>query len=104
MKGCWDPLIRLASAIQASNNELGGKTSKVATTEYFVRGHGYIKGPADIEDIVLKVQNGTPVSVKNIARVHLGGNVRRGVAELDSKVEVVGGIDIMGYGENALPA
>ena len=92
----------IASAIQASNNDVGGKTSEVATTEYFVRGHGYIRGPADIEDIVLKVQNGTPVYVKNIARVHLGGDLRRGVAELDGKGEVVGGIVVMRYGENAL--
>jgi Cu(I)/Ag(I) efflux system membrane protein CusA/SilA len=92
----------VASAIQASNNDVGGKTSEVATTEYFVRGHGYIRSPADIEDIVLKVQNGTPVYVKNIARVHLGGDLRRGVAELDGKGEVVGGIVVMRYGENAL--
>jgi Cu/Ag efflux pump CusA len=85
----------IASAIQSSNNDVGGKTSEVATTEYFVRGHGYIRGPADIEDIVLKVQNGTPVYVKNIARVHLGGDLRRGVAELDGKGEVVGGIVVM---------
>ncbi|MBV9107568.1 MAG: efflux RND transporter permease subunit, partial [Verrucomicrobia bacterium] len=92
----------IASAIQASNNDVGGKTSEVATTEYFVRGHGYIRTPADIEDIVLKIQNGTPVYVKNIARVHLGGDLRRGVAELDGKGEVVGGIVVMRYGENAL--
>ena len=92
----------IASAIQASNNDVGGKTSEVATTEYFVRGHGYIRTPADIEDIVLKVQNGTPVYIKNLARVHLGGDLRRGVAELDGKGEVVGGIVVMRYGENAL--
>jgi len=92
----------IASAIQASNNDVGGKTSEVASTEYFIRGHGYIRTPADIEDIVLKVQNGTPVYVKNIARVHLGGDLRRGVAELDGKGEVVGGIVVMRYGENAL--
>jgi Cu(I)/Ag(I) efflux system membrane protein CusA/SilA len=92
----------VASAIQASNNDVGGKTSEVATTEYFVRGHGYIRGAADIEDIVLTVQNGTPVYIKNIARVHLGGDLRRGVAELDGKGEVVGGIVVMRYGENAL--
>ena len=92
----------VASAIQASNNDVGGKTSEVATTEYFVRGHGYIRGAADIEDIVLTVQNGTPVYIKNIARVHLGGDLRRGVAELDGKGEAVGGIVVMRYGENAL--
>src|ERR1700759_5329586 len=92
----------VASAIQASNNDVGGKTSEVAMTEYYVRGHGYIRSIADIEDIVLKVQNGTPVYIKNIATVHLGGDLRRGVAELDGKGEVVGGIVVMRYGENAL--
>jgi Cu(I)/Ag(I) efflux system membrane protein CusA/SilA len=92
----------VASAIQASNNDVGGKTSEVAMTEYYIRGHGYIRSPADIEDIVLKVQSGTPVYIKNIATVHLGGDLRRGVAELDGKGEVVGGIVVMRYGENAL--
>src|SRR6202030_863299 len=75
---------------------------EVATTEYFVRGHGYFKSIADIENVVLKVENGTPIYVKNIGKVHLGGALRRGVAELDGKGEVVGGIVVMRYGENAL--
>src|SRR5581483_4090431 len=52
--------------------------------------------------IVLKVENGTPVYLKNVANVHLGGDIRRGVAELDGKGETVGGIVVMRYGENAL--
>src|ERR1700751_132379 len=60
----------IASAIQASNKDVGGKTWEVATTEYLVRGHGYIRTPADVEDIVLKVQNGTPGSGQNVAKVH----------------------------------
>jgi Cu(I)/Ag(I) efflux system membrane protein CusA/SilA len=68
-----------------SNGDVGGKIFEVATTEYYVRGRGYIKSVADIENIVLKVENGTPVYVKNVGTVHLGGDLRRGVAELMAK-------------------
>src|SRR5262249_16604216 len=92
----------LVSRVKASNGDVGGRTFEVATTEYFVRGHGYFKTIADIENVVLKVENGTPIYVKNIGTVHLGGALRRGVADLDGKGEVVGGIVVMRYGENAL--
>ena len=96
------PLSDVVSQIKASNGDVGGKTFEVATTEYYVRGRGYIKSVADIENIVLKVENGTPIYVKNVGTVHLGPAFRRGVAELDGKGEVVGGIVVMRYGENAL--
>src|SRR5213080_3380804 len=96
------PLSEVVNAIKMSNADVGGKIFEVATTEYYVRGRGYIKSIADIENIVLKVENGTPVYVKNVAAVHLGGDIRRGVAELDGRGEVVGGIVVMRYGENAL--
>jgi Cu(I)/Ag(I) efflux system membrane protein CusA/SilA len=96
------PLSEVVKQVKSSNGDVGGKTFEVATTEYFVRGRGYFKGIADIENVVLKVENGTPVYVKNIGQVHLGGALRRGVAELDGKGEVVGGIVVMRYGENAL--
>src|SRR5206468_2025974 len=70
--------------------------------EYYIRGRGYIKKIEDIENIVLKVENGTPIYLKNVGNVHLGGDIRRGVAELDGRGEVVGGIIVMRYGENAL--
>ena len=85
-----------------SNDDVGGKIFEVGSTEYYVRGRGYIKSIADIENIPLKVVNGTPVYVKNVGTVHLGPDLRRGVAELDGKGEVVGGIVVMRYGENAL--
>src|SRR5437867_3894747 len=85
-----------------SNADVGGRIFEVATTEYFIRGRGYIKKMEDIENIVLKVENGTPVYLKNVATVHLGGDIRRGVAELDGRGETVGGIVVMRYGENAL--
>src|ERR1700732_4066341 len=96
------PLSDVVSAIKTSNADVGGKTFEIATTEYFVRGRGYIKSVADIENIVLKVDKGTPIYVKNVATVHLGGDIRRGIAELDGKGETVGGIVVMRYGENAL--
>ncbi len=96
------PLSDVVSAIKMSNADVGGRILEVATTEYFIRGRGYIKKIEDIENIVLKVDKGTPVYVKNVASVHLGGDIRRGVAELDGKGETVGGIVVMRYGENAL--
>src|SRR5438874_4771605 len=96
------PLSEVVSAIKTSNAWVGGKTLEVATTEYFIRGRGYIKKIEDIENIALKVENGTPVYIKNVAKVHLGGDIRRGVAELDGRGETVGGIVVMRYGENAL--
>ena len=96
------PLSDIVARVKASNGDVGGKVFEVATTEYYVRGRGYIKSVEDIENIVLKVDNGTPVYVKNVGSVHLGGDIRRGVAELNGQGEVVGGIVVMRYGENAL--
>src|SRR5438045_4878526 len=96
------PLSDVVGRIRASNNDVGGKTFEVGSTEYYVRGRGYIKSVADIENVVLRVDNGTPVYVRNVGTVHLGPAFRRGVADLDGKGEVVGGIVVMRYGENAL--
>jgi len=96
------PLSDVVNRIKMSNADVGGKIFEVATTEYYIRGRGYIRSVKDIEDIVLKMENGTPVYVKNVAIVHLGADMRRGVAELDGRGETVGGIVVMRYGENAL--
>ncbi len=96
------PLGDVVSAIKMSNADVGGKIFEVASTEYYIRGRGYIKKIEDIENIVLKVENGTPVYLKNVGNVHLGADLRRGVVELDGRGEVVGGIIVMRYGENAL--
>src|SRR5207244_11087072 len=96
------PLSDVVSAIKMSNADVGGRIFEVATTEYFIRGRGYIKKIEDIENIVLKVDNGTPVYLKNIATLPLCSDIRRGVAELDGRGETVGGIVVMRYGENAL--
>src|SRR3984957_15582330 len=96
------PLMDVVAKVRVSNNDVGGKIFEVGSTEYYIRGRGYIKSLADLEDIPLKVVNGTPIYVKNVGTVHLGPDLRRGVAELDGKGEVVGGIVLMRYGENAL--
>jgi Cu(I)/Ag(I) efflux system membrane protein CusA/SilA len=96
------PLSDIVNAIKTSNADVGGKISEIATTEYYIRGRGYIKKLEDIENIVLKVENGTPIYLRNVATVHVGSDIRRGVAELDGRGEVVGGIVVMRYGENAL--
>jgi Cu(I)/Ag(I) efflux system membrane protein CusA/SilA len=96
------PLSDVVDRIRRSNNDVGGKIFEVGSTEYYVRGRGYLKSLADLENIPLKVDHGTPVCVKNVGSVHLGPDLRRGVAELDGKGETVGGIVVMRYGENAL--
>lgn len=96
------PVSEVVDKIRASNGDVGGKIFEVASTEFYVRGRGYIKSIADIENIPLKTNKGTPVYLKNVGLVHLGPDLRRGVAELNGEGEVVGGIVVMRYGENAL--
>src|SRR6185312_7715355 len=96
------PISEVVDQIRKSNGDVGGKVFEVGSTEYYVRGRGYIKSIADIENVPLKSQDGTPVLVKNVGTVHLGPDIRRGVAELNGEGEVVGGIVVMRYGENAL--
>src|SRR3954469_25471793 len=95
-------LNEVVNKVRMSNGDVGGKVFEVASTEYYVRGRGYIKSIEDIETVPLKSQNGTPVYVKNVGTVHLGPDLRRGVSELNGEGEVVGGIIVMRYGENAL--
>jgi copper/silver efflux system protein len=96
------PINEVVDKIRRSNADVGGKIFEVGSTEYYVRGRGYIRKVEDIENIPLKAANGTPVYVKNVGTVHLGPDLRRGVAELNGEGEVVGGIVVMRYGENAL--
>src|SRR4051812_37642474 len=96
------PLSEVVNKIRMSNGDVGGKIFEVGSTEFYVRGRGYIKSIEDIENVPLKTQKGTPVYVKNVGTVHLGPDLRRGVAELNGEGEVVGGIVVMRYGENAL--
>jgi len=95
------PLDQLIQAIRDSNNDVGARLLEVAGAEYMIRGRGYIRDTSDIEKIVLSYQNGTPIYLKNVARVGIGPEIRRGIADLDGEGDAVGGIVIMRYGENA---
>ncbi len=96
------PLMKVAQVIRDSNRDVGGRAVERAETEYMVRGKGYLRGRADIEMLVVKSDKGTPVLVRDIARVELVPDERRGVAELNGEGEVVGGIAMARYGQNAL--
>jgi Cu(I)/Ag(I) efflux system membrane protein CusA/SilA len=93
----------VVNAIKASNNDVEGRLLEFAGREYMVRGRGYLKSIGDIEQVSLGATDaGTPLRVADVAEVRLGPDIRRGVAELDGKGEVVGGIVVMRFGENAL--
>ncbi|MEK6589775.1 MAG: CusA/CzcA family heavy metal efflux RND transporter [Nitrospinota bacterium] len=97
------PLKRVIDNIRKSNNDVGGRVIEFSGAEYMVRGRGYIKSIEDIEDIVAgEVMSGVPVTIKQIANVTLGPDIRRGVAELNGEGEVVGGIVVMRHKESAL--
>ncbi len=93
---------RVRDAIRASNADVGGRTVELSEFEYVVRGKGYLNSTDDIGDIVLKTDNGTPVLVRDIARVELGPDERRGITELNGEGEVAGGIILQRFGMNAL--
>jgi len=96
------PLARVTEAIRVSNTDVGGRVVEMTETEYVVRGRGYLRGMSDIEQIVLKADRGAPVLLKDVARVELGPDERRGVTELDGEGEVVSGIVLKRDGANAL--
>jgi len=96
------PLEAVSAAIKGSNRDVGGRVVEMAETEYMVRGHGYLRGVEDIENLVLRAEGGTPVRVRDVARVELGPDERRGIAELNGEGEVVSGIVVARFGENAL--
>jgi len=90
-------------ALRESNSEVGGRVIEIAGHEHVIRGRGYITSIADIESIPVKVsKEGTPILLKGIADVAIGPDMRRGIAELNGDGEVVGGIVVMRYGQNAL--
>jgi len=93
----------VVEAVRRSNNDVGGRVLEIAGHEHFIRGRGYIRSLNDIRSIPLKVgDDGTPVTVQNVARVTLGSALRRGLAEFDGQGEAVGGIVVMRYSEHAL--
>ena len=90
------------NAIRASNMDTGGRTVEISETEYAVRGRGLFRNVKDIEMTVLKAEGGTPVLLRDVARVEFAPDERRGITELNGEGEAVGGIAIQRYGENAL--
>jgi len=97
------PLDRVIAAIRAGNNDVGGRSIEFSGREYIVRGLGYVKSLADLEAIPLGAdESGTPILLRDMGWVSEGPDQRRGIAELDGEGEVVGGIVVMRYGENAM--
>ncbi len=97
------PIQKIRRAIQQSNTDVGGKLVEMGETEFMVRGLGYIRSMADLEQIAVGVDSlGTPILLKNIANIQIGPELRRGILEWNGTGETVGGIVVMRFGENAL--
>jgi copper/silver efflux system protein len=96
------PLARIREALRASNMDVGGRTVELAETEFAVRGRGYIKSLSDLEQIVVKSDRGVPLLLKDVARIELTPDERRGITEMNGEGEVVSGIALQRFGENAL--
>ncbi|MBN9341505.1 MAG: efflux RND transporter permease subunit [Comamonadaceae bacterium] len=96
------PLAKVSQVVRDSNRDVGGRVVEMAETEYMVRGKGYLRGVGDIENLGVKADKGTPVLIRDIARVELAPDERRGLTELNGEGEVVSGIAMARYGQNAL--
>jgi Cu(I)/Ag(I) efflux system membrane protein CusA/SilA len=97
------PITKVMEAVRKSNRDVEGRMLEFSGAEYMVRGRGYIKNVKDLENIAVgSSAGGTPVYLKDVARVQLGPEIRRGIAELDGKGEITGGIVIVRFGENVL--
>ena len=94
-------LMDVMNKVKANNNDVGGRKFEMADMAYIIRGLGYIKNKEDVENISLSNYNGIPVRVKDIGSVQMGGDLRLGIFDMDGKGEVVGGIVVMRYNENA---
>ncbi|WP_298351953.1 CusA/CzcA family heavy metal efflux RND transporter [Rhodoblastus sp.] len=96
------PLQKVQDAIRASNRDVGGRTVELSEFEFMVRGRGYLRGVSDLQNIVLRSDNGAPLRLKDVARVEIGPDERRGVAELNGEGEVAAGVALQRFGANAL--
>jgi len=94
-------LMDVMNKVKANNNDVGGRKFEMADMAYIIRGLGYIRNKEDVENIALGNYNGIPVRVKDIGSVQMGGDLRLGIFDADGEGEVVGGIVVMRYGENA---
>ncbi len=96
------PLSHIQTAIRRGNQEIGASVVEMAEAEYMVRATGYLQSEEDLRNIPLGVnENGTPLLLKDVAEIGIGPQMRRGIAELNGEGEVVGGIIVMRFGENA---
>lgn len=95
------PLMDVLNAIRRNNNDVGGRKFEMSDIAYVVRGLGFVKNTEDIENITVGNYNTVPIRIKDVASVQLGGDLRLGVFDSDGTGEVVGGIVVMRYGENA---
>ena len=94
---------KVMEAVKASNKDVGGKLIEQADAEFLIRGSGYVKSKADLENIVVGADmRGTPIFLKNLGTVQIGGAIRRGMLDMNGTGEAVGGIVVMRYGENAM--
>ncbi|MGZ0020039.1 efflux RND transporter permease subunit [Nitrosomonas sp. wSCUT-2] len=96
------PLKRITEVIAESNRDVGGRVIELTETEYMVRGRGYLRGIADLDNLVVNAHQGMPVLLRDVARVELAPSERRGITELNGEGEAVSGIAVARYGENAL--
>jgi Cu(I)/Ag(I) efflux system membrane protein CusA/SilA len=98
------PLNQVIDAVKKGNNDVGARLIEFNGREYMVRGHGYLKSVADIENVAVgsDANTGTPILVKNLGSVTMGPDLRRGVTDLDGQGDTAGGIVVIRYGENAL--
>jgi Cu(I)/Ag(I) efflux system membrane protein CusA/SilA len=96
------PLQKVRDAIKTSNTDVGGRSVELSEFEFIVRARGYLRGVSDLEQIVLKSDGGTPLLLKDVARVEIGPDERRGITELNGEGEVASGIALQRYGANAL--
>jgi len=96
------PLSTVIDRVKSSTNEVGGRVLELSGTRYFIRGLGYLRSLADLENVPVMAKNGTAVLIKDLGRVSFGPDIREGVAEWNGQGETVGGIVVMRYGLNAL--
>ncbi len=97
------PITKVMEAVRRSNRDVEGRVLELSGVEYMVRGRGYVKGLRDLEEIAVGASgSGTPITLKDVARIQLGPEMRRGLADLDGRGEVVAGIVVVRFGENVL--
>src|SRR2546430_2047407 len=96
------PISRVAEAVREGNRETGARLLEFGGAEYMIRGRGYLSSTKDIEETVLTAVDGTPIRIKDVARVVIGPDLRRGTTDLNGRGEVVSGIVVTREGSNAL--